>query len=171
MGAALAAQCTNDQGKFWQYHKLLYSNQKPIDSGWVSRENLKKFASEIPGLDILEFNSCLDDEKYKTSIDMITTSEVAVSVTIDNSTHLQQIIKELEPLGTVETDTDQTIVSIVGNEIAESSAVLKKIFVAISEIPVRMVSYGGSRHNISLLIPSEFKQQTLQLINSGVFDL
>ena len=61
-------QCTNDQGKFWQYHKLLYSNQKPIDSGWVSRENLKKFASEIPGLDILEFNSCLDDEKYKTSI-------------------------------------------------------------------------------------------------------
>ena len=44
MGAALAAQCTNDQGKFWQYHKLLYSNQKPIDSGWVNKENLKKFA-------------------------------------------------------------------------------------------------------------------------------
>ncbi|HYJ64869.1 MAG TPA: aspartate kinase, partial [Parafilimonas sp.] len=110
-------------------------------------------------------------EKYKTSIDMITTSEVAVSVTIDNSTNLQQIIKELEPLGTVETDTDQTIVSIVGNEIAESSAVLKKIFIAISEIPVRMVSYGGSRHNISLLIPSDYKQKTLQLINSGVFGL
>lgn len=110
-------------------------------------------------------------EKYKTSIDMITTSEVAVSVTIDNSTNLQQIIKELEPLGTVETDTDQTIVSIVGHEIAESSAVLKKIFISISEIPVRMVSYGGSRHNISLLIPSEYKQQTLQLINSGVFGL
>ncbi len=110
-------------------------------------------------------------EKYKTSIDMITTSEVAVSVTIDNSTNLQQIIKELEPLGSVETDTDQTIVSIVGNEIAQSSEVLKKIFIAISEIPVRMVSYGGSRHNISLLIPSEYKQQTLQLINSGVFGL
>ena len=110
-------------------------------------------------------------EKYKTSIDMITTSEVAVSVTIDNSTNFQQIIKELEPLGTVETDTDQTIVSIVGNEIAESSAVLKKIFIAISEIPVRMVSYGGSRHNISLLIPSDYKQKTLQLINSGVFGL
>jgi aspartate kinase len=110
-------------------------------------------------------------EKYKTSIDMITTSEVAVSVTIDNSTNLQQIIKELEPLGTVETDTDQTIVSIVVNEIAESSAVLKKIFIAISEIPVRMVSYGGSRHNISLLISSDYKQKTLQLINSGVFGL
>ena len=68
MGAALAAQCTNDQGKFWQYHKLLYSNQKPIDSGWVSKENLKKFASKIPGLDIREFSSCLDSEKYKTFI-------------------------------------------------------------------------------------------------------
>ena len=68
MGAALAAQCTNDQGKFWQYHKLLYSNQKPIDSGWVNKENLKKFASEIPGLDTREFSSCLDGEKYKTFI-------------------------------------------------------------------------------------------------------
>ena len=68
MNSALAAQCTNDQGKFWQYHKLLYSNQKPIDSGWVSKENLKKFASEIPGLDTQVFNSCLDSEKYKTYI-------------------------------------------------------------------------------------------------------
>ena len=59
---------TNDQGKFWQYHKLLYSNQKPIDSGWVNKENLKKFASEIPGLDTREFSSCLDSEKYKTFI-------------------------------------------------------------------------------------------------------
>ena len=67
-------------------------------------------------------------EKYKTSIDMITTSEVAVSVTIDDSTNLQQIIKELEPLGTVETDTDQTIISIVGNEIAQSEDILKKLF-------------------------------------------
>jgi protein-disulfide isomerase len=63
IGAALAAQCTNDQGKFWQYHKLLYSNQKPIDSGWVNKENLEKFASEILGLDTREFNSCLDSEK------------------------------------------------------------------------------------------------------------
>ncbi|HEY2725678.1 MAG TPA: aspartate kinase [Parafilimonas sp.] len=110
-------------------------------------------------------------EKYKTSIDMITTSEVAVSVTVDNSTNLQLIIKELEPLGTVETDIDQTIISIVGNEIAESSEVLKKIFISISEIPVRMVSYGGSRHNISLLIPSDYKKKALQLINSGVFGL
>ncbi|MEP6467918.1 MAG: aspartate kinase [Parafilimonas sp.] len=110
-------------------------------------------------------------EKYKTSIDMITTSEVAVSVTIDDSTNLQNIVKELEPLGTVETDTDQTIVSIVGNEIAQSDDILKKLFNSIDQIPVRMVSYGGSHHNISLLIPSNYKQKALQLINAGVFGL
>lgn len=110
-------------------------------------------------------------EKYKTSIDMITTSEVAVSVTIDDSSNIKQIIKELEPLGTVETDIDQTIISIVGNELAESPEVLQKIFNSVNNIPVRMVSYGGSRHNISLLIPSAYKQQALQLINSGVFNL
>ena len=110
-------------------------------------------------------------EKYKTSIDMITTSEVAVSVTIDDSTNIQQIIKELEPLGSVETDTDQTIVSIVGNEIAQSSEILQKVFNSVNTIPVRMISYGGSRHNISLLIPSAYKQKTLQVINSGVFGL
>ena len=110
-------------------------------------------------------------EKYKTSIDMITTSEVAVSVTIDDSTHLHQIIKELEPLGTVDIDTDQTIISIVGNEIVQSPDILKKIFNSINSIPIRMVSYGGSHHNISLLISSSDKKTALQLINYGVFGL
>jgi protein-disulfide isomerase len=68
MGAALAAQCTNDQGKFWQFHNLLYSNQKPIDSGWVSKENLKNFALQIPGLDTKEFDYCFDSGKYKSFI-------------------------------------------------------------------------------------------------------
>jgi protein-disulfide isomerase len=68
MDAALAAQCTNDQGKFWQFHNLLYSNQKPIDSGWVSKENLKNFASQISGLDIKQFNTCFDNEKYKSFV-------------------------------------------------------------------------------------------------------
>lgn len=68
MGAALAAQCTNEQGKFWQFHNLLYSNQKAIDSGWVSKENLKNFASEISGLDIKQFNTCFDSQKYKSLV-------------------------------------------------------------------------------------------------------
>ena len=68
VGAALAAQCTNDQGKFWQFHNLLYGNQKSIDSGWVSKENLKNFASQISGLDIKQFNTCFDNEKYKSFV-------------------------------------------------------------------------------------------------------
>ena len=69
MGAAIAAQCTNDQGKFWEYHKILYTNQKPIDSGWVSKDNLKKLASKITGLNMSNFNSCLDSEKYKSLVE------------------------------------------------------------------------------------------------------
>ena len=71
-------------------------------------------------------------EKYRTSIDMITTSEVAVSLTIDNDAYLKEIIKELELFGTVEIDTNQTIVSIVGNEITETKDVMRKIFESIS---------------------------------------
>ncbi len=110
-------------------------------------------------------------EKYRTPIDMITTSEVAVSVTIDTDVHLDEIVKELEPFGHVEVDKDQAIVSIVGNEIAETPDVLKKLFDAISTVPVRMVSYGGSKHNISLLVPGSYKKEMLQLINKGVFGL
>ena len=110
-------------------------------------------------------------EKYKTPIDMITTSEVAVSVTIDSDLHLAEIVAELSNIASVEIETDQTIVSIVGNEIAQTSSVLKKLFDAIDEVPVTMVSYGGSAHNISLLLPSTYKTKTLQLINKGLFNL
>lgn len=110
-------------------------------------------------------------EKYKTPIDMVTTSEVAVSLTIDSEAQLPSILKELEPFGTVEVDKDQAIVSIVGNEIAQTPDVLKKLFEALSHTPVRMVSYGGSRHNISILVPASFKTATLQVLNKGVFGL
>jgi protein-disulfide isomerase len=69
MGAATAAQCTNDQGKFWQFHNLLYKNQGPIDSGWVNKDNLKKFASQLKGLDMQKFNSCFNSQKYKSFVE------------------------------------------------------------------------------------------------------
>lgn len=65
MPAALAAQCTNDQGKFWAFHGILYKNQGPIDSGWANSENLKKFALQVPGMDINQFNSCFEGKKYQ----------------------------------------------------------------------------------------------------------
>jgi aspartate kinase len=110
-------------------------------------------------------------EKYRTSIDMITTSEVAVSLTIDNDTNLQEIIKELEPFGTVEIDTNQSIVSIVGNEITQTEDVMQKLFIALKNTPVRMVSYGGSHHNISILIDRAQKEKTLQALNRDLFGL
>jgi protein-disulfide isomerase len=69
MAAAVAAQCTNDQGKFWQFHNLLYGNQKQIDSGWVNKDNLKKFALDISGLNIQEFDSCFNSDKYTNFIE------------------------------------------------------------------------------------------------------
>ncbi|MCW3081459.1 aspartate kinase [Segetibacter sp.] len=110
-------------------------------------------------------------EKYRTSIDMITTSEVAVSLTIDNKENLADIIQELEAFGTVEVDENQTIVSVVGNQIVQTPQVMMRLFDAIDNIPVRMVSYGGSKHNVSLLIPAEYKTKTLQALNKGLFNL
>lgn len=110
-------------------------------------------------------------EKYRTPIDMVTTSEVAVSLTIDNDTHLKEIKKELEPFGALEIDENQVIISVVGNEIAKTVNIVKKLFESIQKIPVRMVSYGGSPHNISLLVPAAFKTQILQQLNKGMFDL
>ncbi len=110
-------------------------------------------------------------EKYRTPIDMITTSEVAVSLTIDNPAFLKEILKELEPFGTTEVDHNQTIISVVGNEIAQTTDIVKKLFGSIMNIPVRMVSYGGSPHNISLLIDAKYKMQILQQLNKGMFGL
>jgi aspartate kinase len=110
-------------------------------------------------------------EKYRTPIDMITTSEVAVSLTIDNPVYLKEILKELEPFGNIEVDENQAIISVVGNEISQTEGMVKKLFGSIMNIPVRMVAYGGSPHNISLLIPAEYKAQILQQLNKGMFGL
>lgn len=102
---------------------------------------------------------------------MVTTSEVAVSLTIDNVAYLKSILKELEPFGTVEIDENQVIISVVGNEISQTADMVRKLFGSIVNIPVRMVSYGGSPHNISLLVPAEYKMQILQQLNKGMFGL
>lgn len=108
-------------------------------------------------------------EKYKTSIDMVTTSEVAVSLTIDNDAYLKEIVKELELYGTVEVDTNQTIVSIVGNRITDTKDVMCIIFDALASIPVRMISYGGNEHNISVLISAKDKKESLQMLHNNLF--
>jgi aspartate kinase len=109
-------------------------------------------------------------EKYKTPIDMITTSEVAVSLTIDNPSALSTIIRELEYFGTVEIDKEQSIVCVVGDLVAENKGVVAKIFNSLQEIPIRMISYGGSQHNISLLVSTADKERTLRALHKGLFE-
>ncbi|HEY0031105.1 MAG TPA: aspartate kinase [Bacteroidia bacterium] len=108
-------------------------------------------------------------ERYKTPIDMITTSEVAVSLTIDNTKNLEAITKELKEFCTIKIDTDLTIVCIVGNFTAEKQGYALKIFQALKDIPLRMISYGGSEHNISILVDTKLKKDTLVALNNGLF--
>ncbi len=108
-------------------------------------------------------------ESYKTSIDMITTSEVGVSVTIDNNRHLEEILDDLRKFSTVEVDYDQVIVCVVGDLVAENKGYANRIFDALKDIPIRMISYGGSNHNISLLINAKEKKNALQALSSKLF--
>jgi len=110
-------------------------------------------------------------EKYKTPIDMVSTSEVAVSVTIDDARSLEQIGEELKNLGTIEIDRNQTIICIVGNQLAEKEGVLKQVFSSLASIPVRMVSFGGSNNNISILLDTANKDKALNLLNEGLFGI
>ncbi len=108
-------------------------------------------------------------ESYKTPIDMITTSEVGVSVTMDQTEYLAEIEKELMKFGTVETDRDQVIICVVGDLIASNKGMASRIFKALENIPLRMISYGGSNHNISILVSSSSKTQALQSLNDSLF--
>ena len=109
-------------------------------------------------------------EFFKTPIDMISTSEVSVSVTIDHTKHLKEIVSELKEYGEVEVDTDLTIVCIVGDLIAEETGFAAKVFAALKNIQIRMISYGGSTHNISVLVKTDLKKQTLQAISNDLLN-
>jgi aspartate kinase len=104
-------------------------------------------------------------ERYKTPIDMITTSEIAVSVTIDDKTHLTKIVEELKNYGVVEVNELMTIICLVGDNIIEQRGYINKVFEALKNFSVRMISYGGSRHNISVLVKSADKKEALIALN------
>ena len=108
-------------------------------------------------------------EQHKTSIDMICTSEVGVSVTVDNLAHLDDIVGELKKYGTVQVDRDMTIICVVGDLRQENKGFETLACEALREIPVRMISYGGSNHNISFLIHKDDKKATLQALSKVLF--
>ena len=108
-------------------------------------------------------------ESYKTSIDMVCTSEVGVSVTIDNPDHLADIVDELRKYGTVTVEHDMVIICVVGDLCTENVGFETLACRALGDVPVRMISYGGSNHNISFLVRACDKQRTLQALSDTLF--
>ena len=109
-------------------------------------------------------------EAYKTPIDMVTTSEVGVSLTIDNPQYLDEIAKDLRELGSVEIEKDQSIICIVGDFRTEKTGSAPEIFTALNTIPLKMISYGGSQNSLSLLIDTKNKTQALRLLSNHIFN-
>ncbi|MEG2865830.1 MAG: hypothetical protein RR858_06580, partial [Mucinivorans sp.] len=105
-------------------------------------------------------------ERHSTPIDMITTSEVAVAITVDDTTHIEIIKRELSELGHIEVETNNSIVCVVGHLAYDQSGMASRIFDTINTIPVKMVSYGASHRSVSLLVDSTHKREVLQLLNS-----
>lgn len=108
-------------------------------------------------------------EKYQTPIDMITTSEVSVSLTIDQTNNLEKIVAALNAFGEVSIEANQTIICIVGDNLGKEIGTPTQVLSALSDVPLRMVSYGGSNNNISLLVSSDYKSLALKALHAQLF--
>lgn len=108
-------------------------------------------------------------EKNNTSIDMLTTSEVGVSITIDNTRYLDEITNDLKKNGIVSVDKDMTLISIIGDFSKNNTELSSKVLGSIKDIPVGMISYGGSHNNLSILIEQKHKEKTLQILRNNLF--
>jgi len=108
-------------------------------------------------------------ESYRTAIDMVCTSEVGISMTIDNNSHLKEIIDELKKIGTVSVDHDMVIICVVGDLAWDNIGFEASVVAALKDIPVRMISYGGSNNNISLLVKDEDKKRSLVALSEHLF--
>src|SRR5690606_36316784 len=108
-------------------------------------------------------------ERYKTPIDMITTSEVAIALTVDQTKYLDEIKNELKDFGNVEIDFNQTIICVVGDFSLETHGFAFRVLDAVKHLPVRMISYGGSDYNISILLRTEEKHEALKSLHNRLF--
>ena len=108
-------------------------------------------------------------ETYNTSIDMVTTSEVGISLSIDNTSRIVPILEELKKCGTVEVDHNMCIICVVGDLVMENVGFESQVTQALADVPIRMISYGGSNHNISFLIREEDKAKALKALSQHLF--
>ncbi|MCH4823074.1 aspartate kinase [Gramella lutea] len=107
-------------------------------------------------------------DKYETAIDMITTSEIAISLTIDDCSSLDSIVSDLHNYGEISVDTNHSIICVVGEGLIEDRGT-SRLFEILQDVPVRMISYGGSNNNISLLVDTRNKIEVLQKLNKKLF--
>jgi len=110
-------------------------------------------------------------ELYNTSIDVITTSEVAVSLSIDDRSNLEPIVHTLEQFGLVEVDNELAIICVVGEYLVENTGLVASIITSLKSIPLRMISFGGSAHNITLLVSEDYKVDALKALQKGLFNV
>lgn len=110
-------------------------------------------------------------ENWKTPIDMIATSEVAISLTIDDPSRLDDIKKELLRYGTIEIEENLAIICVVGNFALDTTGVVSGVLDALADIPLHMISYGASEHSVSLLVHAADKQKALRALNDHLFNL
>ncbi|WP_029905023.1 aspartate kinase [Prevotella sp. 10(H)] len=109
-------------------------------------------------------------ENYQTSIDMLATSEIGVSLTIDDDKNIQLILDDLKKYGTVSVDNNMVIISVIGNLESEKDAFASEILNAVAGIPIHMISFGGSKYNFSFLIAGKDKEKALQTLNDKLFN-
>lgn len=156
-----------------QAHGTLISNETSLDGVKAIAAKDQITAIKIKSARMLQAHGFLKKvfeifEAYKTSIDMITTSEVAVSLTIDDASQLENIVTELQKIATIEIDKNQSIVCLVGHSVVKHPDTYK-LFQILKDVKIRMISYGGSNNNISLLINATDKISTLQKLNNYLF--
>ena len=108
-------------------------------------------------------------DRYKTSVDLVTTSEVGVSLTIDNPKKLDEIVNDLKKFGSVTVDSDMVIIAVVGDMKWDNLGFESRVIEAMADVPVRMISYGGSNYNISMLVKNEDKIKALRNLSKHLF--
>jgi aspartate kinase len=108
-------------------------------------------------------------EKHRVSVDLVSTSEVSVSVTIDNTENLEALTKDLESLGTVRVESGKSIISLVGKDLWKDSSIIARAFSVLKEIPIRMVTLGSSDINLSVVVPLQETEDAMRKIHKEFF--
>lgn len=165
--------------------RLKYTFDPSAPGTYISNESSGKSVTAIAAKDNITYIRITSDrminaygflrkvfevfEKYETPIDMITTSEVSVSLSIDNDSNLNHIISDLHKFGKISFEKNQSIICIVGDKLGQDTSVSATVLSAFTDIPVNMISYGGSINNISVLINRDYKESALRGLHEVLF--